>query len=168
MINRNVRTKNLESSGFFVFLERYGFVLLGLIFAIPFVYRYLQDSNTKTEQNEVEEQIKLNNVVNLSPVTQLDALNKITKNQAYHNWARSLANNFGTLQLNQNHWYDFLNPKSWSENDTEIYNSLKQITNTGQKRIISELYFVLTARNLSTDVSTLLDKDLLIKLPLFK
>lgn len=168
MSTRNIRTQNPVSSGFFGFLEKYGLVLLGLIFAIPFVYRYIQDSNTKTEQNEVEEQIKLNNVVNLSPVTQLDALNKITTNQVYHNWARSLANNFGTLQLNQNHWYDFLNPKSWSENDNEIYNSLRQITNTGQKRILSELYFVLTARNLSTDVSTLLDKDLLIKLPLFK
>ncbi|TRX29649.1 hypothetical protein FNW25_01435 [Flavobacterium franklandianum] len=168
MISRNARTQSPVGSGFFGFIERYFAVILGLIIALPFLYRFFQNENTKTEVNEVEEQIKLNNVVNLSPITQLDALNKVSKNQSYHNWARSLANNFGTLQLNQNHWYDWANPKTWTENDTDLYNSLKQITNTGQKRILSELYFILTARNLSTDVSTLLDKNLLIKLPLFK
>ena len=168
MNSRNTRTQNPVGSGFFGFIEKNWVILLGLIFAVPLIYRYFQDADTKSEVNEVEEQIKLNNVVNLSPSTQLSALNKVTTNQFYHNLARSLANNLGTLHLNQGHWYDFLNPKSWSENDADVYNSLRQITNTGQKRIVSELYFILTARNLSTDVSTLLDKDLLIKLPLFK
>ncbi|TRX16737.1 hypothetical protein [Flavobacterium franklandianum] len=156
------------NKGFFAIIERYWLVILGLILLIPVLFRYLKDSNTKSEVNEVEEQIKLNNVVNLSPVTQLEALSKIEPNQAYHNWARSIAHHLGTLYLNQGNWYDFANPKSMTENDQEAYKLLAQITNTGQKKILSELYFTLTARNLSTDVTSLLDKEFLIKLKLFR
>lgn len=161
------QTKNLENSGFFDFVERYWIVILGLLIGIPFMYRYFYDADTKNEVNEVEEAIKLNNAVNLTPQTQLKALQKITVNQGYHTWAWKIANALGTLQLNQNKWYDFLRPSTWTENDADAYQLLKQVTNTGQKKVLSELYFTLTARNLQTDVLNLLDKDERMKLTLF-
>ncbi len=164
---RKTNSKSLVNSGFLDIIERYWMVLLGLVLAVPVVLRYLKDSQVKNEVNDLEEQIKLNDAINLSPITQLSALNKITTNQTYHNWARSLAHNLGTLYQTKGFW-SFLDPKGWTENDQNVYDLLVNVQNAGQKRTLSELYFTLTSKNLNEDVVRLLDDELLKKLPLFK
>lgn len=156
-----------KNTGFLDFIERYWIVILGLLIGIPFMYRYFYDADKKDTINEIEEEIKLVQAANRSPKTQLEQLNKITTNKGYHTWARDIAHAFGTLEQNQNNWWDFLNPKGWTENDADAYQLLKKVTNTGQKRVLTELYFVLTGKNLQDDVLMLLDKNELMKLTLF-
>lgn len=166
-----VRTQNKNPdtvSGFFDLIQKYWIVILGLIFAIPVVLRYLKDSQVKNEINDTEEQIKLNQAANLDPIKQLVGLNKITTNPYYQNMARNLAHNLGTLYETRGGFFAFLNPRSWTENDTAVYNDLKQLINSGQVKTVSDCYFFLTGKNLREDVIKLLDSELLAKLKLFK
>jgi hypothetical protein len=162
------KTRNSVNSGFLSIIERYWLVIIGLIVGTPFLLRYLKDSSVKNYTNDLQEQIKTNATANLSPITQLSGMNKITTNKAYHDWALSLAKDLGTLYSSRASWYSIFDwTRSLTENDTAVYNSLKQVSNTGQKRILGELYFFLVQRNLNEDVVKLLDKELLAKLPLF-
>lgn len=166
---RRTNVQNSVNSGFLAVIERYWYVIIALILATPVILRYLKDANTDGEANDAEEQIKLNAIANLSPITQLTGMNKITTNQGYHKWALSLASNLGTLYASRASWYSV---SDWfraaTENDEKVYNILKQVQNTGQKRILNELYFFLIQKNLNEDVIKLLDPELLAKLPLFR
>lgn len=165
---RTQRNEPDTLSGFFDLIKKYWIVILGLIFATPVILRYLKDSQVKNEINDQEEQIKLNQSANLSPISQQSGLNKITTNMFLQNMARSLAHNLGTLYQSKPHWWSILDPRGWTENDKAVYDDLKQLTNSGQIRLVSECYFFLTAKNLKEDVRTLLDTELFSKLPLFK
>jgi hypothetical protein len=164
---RRTNAQNSVSSGFLAIIERYWLVIVGLILAVPFILRYLKDANTQGEENDSEEEIKLNAIANMSPITQLSGMNKITTNQAYHTWALGLAQHLGTLYSARSSWNPFDWARSLTENDKEVYDLLKNVQNTGQKRILTELYFFLVQKNLNEDVVKLLDKELLAKLPLF-
>lgn len=61
--------------------------------------------------------------------------------------------------------YSAWDPRSWSENDKDVYNLLKDLTKQDYKHV-SQLYFEVYAkgRTLSTDLAKLLDKDLYKKL----
>lgn len=164
---RRTNAQNSVNSGFLAIIERYWLVIVGLILATPFVLRYMKDSDVKNEINDVEEEIKLNSAQNLSPITQLSGMRKITTNTAYHTWALGLAQHLGTLYSARSSWNPFDWARSLTENDKEVYELLKNVQNTGQKRILTELYFFLVQKNLNEDVVKLLDKELLAKLPLF-
>jgi hypothetical protein len=154
--------------GFLAVIERYWIVLVGLILATPVVLRYLKDSQVKNEINDTQEQIKLNASANLTPLTQLAGMNKITTNVAYHNWALQLAKDLGTLYTSRASWWNLWDKlRGATENDKDVYNSLIQINNQSQKRVLNELYFFLVQRNLNEDVMTYLDPEFLKKLPLF-
>ena len=153
--------------GFFELIERFWIVILGLILATPVILRYLKDSQVKNEVNDSQEQIKLNVSQNLSPIKQLEGLNKITLNPFYHKLAFSLAHNLGTIYQSRGGFLSFLNPRTWSENDKEVYNDLKKLTNSGQIKTVVKCYFFITGKNLREDVTRLLDSELLKKLPLF-
>lgn len=169
MRQRANNLRNSTNSGFLSFIERFWVVILGLIIFTPVLLRYLKDASVKNQTNDAEEEIKLTATANLSPITQLVGMNKITTNQGYHKWALSLSQNLGTLYSNRGKWYDIPSwLRSLTENDKKVYELLKNVTNTSQKRILNELYFFLVQRNLNEDVTTLLDPELLIKLPMFR
>lgn len=165
---RQTNVKNSVHSGFLAIIERYWLVLLGLIVATPILLRYMNDANSQAKVNDAKNENRLNEVANMSPITQLSAMNKITTNSAYHVWAQKIAADLGTLYSARAKWYSFFDFfRSITENDTALYNDLKDVTNPGQKRILTDLYFVLTSKNLTEDVITYLDTEYLKKLPLF-
>ena len=164
----NLRKNPVNDTGFLALIERFWIVILGLILATPILLRYLKDSQVKHEVNDTQEQIKLNTSQNLNPLKQQTELNKITSNQYLQTVARNVAANLGTLYQSRGGMFAWLNPRGWTENDTLVYNDLKNLNNPGQVRLVIELYFFLTGKNLREDVSTLLDTELLAKLKFFK
>ncbi|MBF2709248.1 hypothetical protein [Flavobacterium soyangense] len=165
---RKISARNSDSSGFLAVLERYWYVILGLIFVTPVILRYLKDSQVANEVNDTQEQIKLNVSKNLDPIQQQVELNKITTSPFYQNMARNVAANLGILYQVRGGFLSWLNPRTWTENDQLVYNDLRQLKNSGQVKTVSNCYFFLTGKNLMEDITRLLDNDLLIKLPLFK
>lgn len=165
---RNNRQKN-DTSPLMEFIKKYWLVVVGVIVGMPFLLRYLKDAQTEGNKNDAEEAEKNLVIANQNPLTQLEELNKITKDTFYHNLARNVAIHFGyDIQTKDSSWLAFLNPYGWTENDQKAYNELKKLVNSGQKRTVTACYYILTRRNLSDDVKKKLDSDLLIKLPLFK
>lgn len=165
---RNNRQKN-DTSPLMEFIKKYWLVVVGVVMGFPILLRYLKDQETNTNQNNAEEAEKNLVIANQNPLTQLEELNKITKDTFYHNLARNVAIHMGyDIQTKDAGWGSFLNPFGWTENDQKVYNELKNIINSGQKRTVTACYYVLTRRNLSDDVKKTLDSDLLINLPLFK
>ncbi|WP_310560620.1 hypothetical protein [Flavobacterium sp.] len=165
---RQNNARNSDSSGFLAVLERYWYVILGLILATPMLLRYLKDSQVSNEINDTEETIKLNTSKNLDPLKQQLELNKITTNLFYQNMARNVAANLGVLYESRSGFWFWANPRTWTENDQLVYNDLKQLINSGQVKTVSNCYFFLTGKNLREDVTRLLDTELLAKLPLFR
>lgn len=169
-IERNAR-KPSSNGGFLDIVERYWLVLLGLIIGYPIIMRYFKDSSTKFEINNQEEKEKLLVASNNNPAQQVENLNSVTTNYFYQNLARNVAKDLGTniASKEAGFWsFKWLNPSTWTENDQKVFDSLKQLTNTGQVKTVANCYYVLTRRNLYDDVKQYLDDDLLIKLPLFK
>ncbi|WP_395048385.1 hypothetical protein [Flavobacterium sp.] len=165
---RQNNARNSDSSGFLAVLERYWYVILGLILATPVVLRYLKDSQVANEVNDTQETIKLNVSKNLDPIQQQSELNKITTSPYYQNMARNVAANLGVLYEVRGGFLSWLNPRTWTENDQLVYNDLKQLKNSGQVKTVSNCYFFLTGKNLREDIIRLLDTELLAKLTLFK
>ena len=168
-IERNA--KKPSKGGFLDIVERYWLVLLGLIIGYPIIMRYFKDASTKSFINNQEESEKILASTNNNPVQQVENLNSVTTNYFYQNLARNVAKDLGTnIATKEATFWDFkwLNPTTWTENDSKVYDSLKQLTNTGQVKTVANCYYVLTRRNLYDDVKQYLDGDLLVKLPLFK
>lgn len=171
MATLNRRKEPLKLGGFLDYVERYWLVLLGLIIGYPIIMRYFKDASTKSEINNQEEKEKLLVSASNNPVLQVKELNHVTTNYFYQNLARNVAKDLGTnIATKEAGFWDFkwLNPATWTENDKKIYDSLKQLVNTGQVKTVANCYYVLTRRNLYDDVKQYLDDELLNKLPLFK
>lgn len=168
-IDRNNK-KPLQTGGFLATVERYWLVLLGLIIGYPIIMRYFQDASTKDIINKQEENEKVLASVVQNPVTQLNELKKITSNTYYHNIARNIAVAFGTDVLNKEAGFLTWATSwgSWVEDEEKAYLNLLAITNTGQQKVIVQLYYVLTRRDLNYDVKKYMSDDYLNKLPLFK
>lgn len=161
--------KNSVNSGFLSILERYWLVILGLIFLIPVILRYLRDSQTKSQINDLQEIEKLLVANNENPFNQSQVLNTITVNPFYQNLARNIAIDLGTnIRVKDASFWNLINPKGWTENDAKVFNHLKSITNSGQRTTVVNCYYVLTRRNMMDDIKTLLDPQLLQQLPLFR
>jgi hypothetical protein len=161
MNSARTRNKPVNNAGFLDTIKEHYLVILGLIFAVPVIMRYLKDAETKNNLNDAEENIKALKVVNLSPVTQQSELNKISKNKDLQSIARSLKHDLGTAY----NWWDYA---AWTENDNAAYKQLKRIKLPIHMRAVVRMYFVLVQRNLYDDVKRLLDPELLAKLPLLK
>jgi hypothetical protein len=159
----SVRTsrKPVNETGFLDTIKKHYLVILGLIFAVPVIMRYLKDAQTKNNLNDAEEKIKGLKVINLSPVTQEAALNKISSNKVLQNIARNLKHHLGTGY----NWWEYA---SWTENDNAAYLELKKIKQPKSMRAVVRMYFLLVQRSLYDDVKRLLDPELLAKLPLLK
>lgn len=159
--------KNPVSSGFLSIIERYWIVLLGLVFAVPMLFRYLKDSQTADTVNNAQENIKALQVQNLDVTTQLQGLNKITTRLDIQNIARNTAINLGVV-IGTSSWLDLFNYKTWTENDQLVFDELKKIKQPSSVILTAKCYQFLTSRNLMDDVKKYLDSELLAQLPLFK
>jgi hypothetical protein len=150
------------------FLEKYWLVIGGILIAFPLLKRYLakqQELGLEQQKTLLLDNIKQNTQIvketkfynNLDPKLQLTSRQKITA--AKELWAIStkIANDFGVIYSDDNGFFDFLNPRGWTENDKAIADTLIKYRNYFDK--LEKLYFEVdtNSRNLRKDILKYLD-----------
>lgn len=155
------------------FLQKYWFVILGLLVAVPWIKNYLAEMATKNKKdalaNVVEEketiyetnkEIKL--IENKNPLTQKQKRLKITGSSELWAASEKLSSDFGFAIQDTGDWYDFAKPRKWTENDESIRNTLLKYRNYFTQ--LEKLYFQVDtpSRSLRADILKYLDKNELI------
>ena len=167
---RNQRKPPING-GFLPLIERYWFVVLGIVLAIPYLVRYYKNQATTEVVNDMVQEEKIIVAENKNPITQQAGLNKITTRLDLQAIARNVAFNLGTnIRTKEVTWTDsaWWNPKGLTENDERAYNQLAKINHESSKILVTKCYYFLTRRNMVDDVKELLDPTLRSKLKLFK
>jgi hypothetical protein len=151
------------------FLQKYWFIILGLLVAIPWIKNYLAEMATKNKKdalaNVVEEkqtifetnkEIKV--IENKNPLTQKQKRLKITGSSELWAASEKLASDFGFAIQDTGDWYDFAKPRKWTENDESIRNTLMKYRNYFS--ILEKLYFTVDtpSRSLRADILKYLDQ----------
>lgn len=150
------------------FLQKYWFIILGLLIAIPWIKNYLAEMATKNKkdalQNVVEEketvfetnkEIKI--IENKNPLTQKQKRLKITGSSELWAASEKLAHDFGFSIQDTGNWYDFAKPRRWTENDASIRNTLLKYRK--YFNILEKLYYTVDtpSRSLRADILKYLD-----------
>jgi len=161
----NFRNKSRSDlDGFINWIKANWVVVLGAFFIIPFLYRYLIDQAQQNKEKIEEVKGEVQVLENVNPQTRKENSDKITTNVAIQNAAADLAHHLGTKYSDAGNWYDFLNPRGWTENDKEVLRILKyQVRNF---HLVNRLYYEVYSkrRNLKDDVNKLLDTPQLVEL----
>ncbi|OCB72711.1 hypothetical protein SAMN05192550_2814 [Flavobacterium glycines] len=132
--------------------------------ATPFLYRYFksQIQNNKEQDEDIKAEQQL--IENKNPATAQQNANKITLDKGVQASAQQLAVDLGVKYSDAGNWWDFLNPRGWTENDAAVLRTLKyQVRNI---HLVEKLYFEVYTkrRNLKDDVNKLLDSKELAEL----
>lgn len=153
------------------FLNKYWVLVLGIIFVVPFIIKYVKAFAVETVADKIDAVTTVNNAENAvnSPVIQKTKAQVIfakyktpvaLQNERLGN-ATNIFHNLG-LAYAGNTWFDFgINPKSWSENDDEVGKILKRQGNNLDT--IAELYYgvITQSRNMKNDILKYCDTDTL-------
>lgn len=152
------------------FIKRNWLIITGLLIAIPYIRRYIADQMEQTrqaDQTNVLDGQKANQVIiketrllsNQNPLTQSAKRLKITKSKDLHAASQSLASDLGVMYSDAGNWYDFMNPKGLTENDTNVRKTLVLYRN--YFNLLEKLYFEVdtNSRSLRKDILAYLDKD---------
>ncbi|WDF65654.1 hypothetical protein [Flavobacterium sp. KACC 22763] len=169
-MNRTPKTSESQAPKVWLldFLERYWIIVLAIIFGYPFIKRYIDDQKANYALNDADNEKAMTRVIAENPVTLQEALLKITTRTEVHDIARSIAVAFGThIQTGDSSFWDKLNPKGWTENDSEAYQQLARIKQPATVELVSRCYYLFTRRDLRKDVRELLDSEYKKKLTLF-
>lgn len=112
------------------FLSKNLFLILGIIFIVPWVKEYLAKMELRNNKNEQENEVENNFLQNQNFGTQQQKRNQITKSKELQAVATKIANDLGTsINHDTGSWTDVFNPRGWSENDTAVANSIIKYRN---------------------------------------
>lgn len=173
MATRRTAKRGGVQSPFLDWLEKYWVMLLGILFFLPTVMKWIKDINVTGQKDDMENEIELNSSENSvqSPQMITDKVDqylpvelKIAKDQREKLKADTIAlvHNLGTRAGSS--WY---NVDTWTENDAEVEKILKrQVHNY---KVIERLYFMAytESRNLTNDILKYLDKTNLTRVRAF-
>lgn len=141
------------------FIKRNWLIITGLLIAVPYIRRYMAEQAVKDKETKanIEKETKL--IVNQNPLTQNQKRAKITKSADLISASQSLASDFGVMYSDSGNWYDFLNPRGFSENDTNARKTLVLYRN--YFNILEKLYYEVdtNSRSLRKDILTYMDAD---------
>lgn len=143
------------------FLKQNWMYILGLIFIVPYIKRYLDDAETERAINKSKNEAELKKqsienvktklkVVNSTPKAQQFELNKVTTKPQFQNIAKSI---FQDMGLNRA-WYD---PRQWTENDDDVVKALKPVKSKNDMFKVKQCYFIVSGgRDMYVDLKTYL------------
>ncbi|PWB22559.1 hypothetical protein [Flavobacterium sp. HTF] len=164
------RTKSQANSVWlFDFLKLYWYVIIGVILGYPLIlklYKKLQQTGQESDQLNYENDLK---IAVANPLTKEIELTKITPRKEVHDIAESLAVWLGTDKATKDaDWNWFL--IDWSamfENEKETINELLKVKQATTVPLVVACYYVITRRDLKTDLKKYLSTSDLKKVPLF-
>lgn len=165
--------KNNQDNAFndaFDFIKRNWLIITGLLLAIPYIKKYLDDQNTSIAINKADNVVKetvaqaqvikeIKLVENQNPLSQNQKRKKITTNEALWSASASLAHDLGVKYKDTGKWYDFMNPRGWTENDESARKTL--VFQRNNFALLEKLYYQVdtNSRSLRADILEYLDKD---------
>lgn len=151
------------------FLKKYWLFITAILIGYPYLRRYIESQSQKTDEAVLENSVKekeanvnyvkeIKLIDNTNPLTQNSKRLKITASKDLHAASQSLASDFGVQYSDKGNWYDFLNPRGWTENDLNIRKTLVLYRNYFP--ILEKLYFEVdtNSRSLRKDILQYLDK----------
>ena len=141
--------------------KKWIFIIIGLLLFFP-LYRFIRKQllKNKEQMNEILKDKQF--LANQDEPTLNNNMNTITKRKDIQTAAKDLAHHLGTKYSDKNSWFDWLDPKGWTENDDEVEKILiYQRKNYG---LLVLLYKQITnSRSLSNDIRSYLDDDNLLR-----
>lgn len=145
--------------------KKWLYILIGLIVIFPiirFIIRQYQKFNSlQAEIDEKNQDVKndQNFSQNQNPIVAQNKADKITTNKGVQSAAKQLAHDLGTKYSDKNSWWDWIDPRGWTENDKAVADTLLYQRNNYHllKRLYNEIYT--NNRSLTDDVFELLDPD---------
>lgn len=141
------------------FLKKYWLIITAILVGYPYLKRYLEAEELKNKlaTASVEKDTKL--LANQNPLTQAQKRLKITKSKDLHAASQSLASDLGVMYSDAGNWYDFMNPRGLTENDTNVRKTLVLYRN--YFNILEKLYYEVdtNSRSLRKDILQYLDAD---------
>lgn len=149
----NVKSMTAES------VLKWGALAIIGIFVAPLAYRFLRTQAESIKQQTEDIKAEETFVNNQNVQTQQETANSIVKNRP-DIWAAAakLAHDLGTA-YQKDSWTDWLNPKTWTENDSSVVETIRYQRNNFV--LLEKLYQQIYTRNhnLKTDLLKYLDDD---------
>ncbi|MEO8534816.1 MAG: hypothetical protein ABI441_13750 [Flavobacterium sp.] len=170
MVRNSKNNQNHAFNDAFDFIKRNWLIITGLLLVIPYLKRYFENQATKNIINtgdnfvkeaeakaEVLKDIKL--VENSNPLTQSQKRKAITTSSSLWSASASVAHDLGVKYKDAGHWWDFMNPRGWTENDEAARKTL--VFQRNNFAILEKLYYEVdtNSRSLRADILEYLDKD---------
>lgn len=158
------------------FIKKYWPWILGAIAVVPWAIKYLRQMSWDLGTQTAEHQKDVAFEENADPAKLANKFNNVlsryglsvssTKGQLLSTITKKIVEASGANYWDAGHWYSWLDPRGWTENDKDIYNALLELMQNERYsnvddgyNIITELYFQYTrSRNLSADLLKWLDK----------
>lgn len=137
-------------------------LLLAVILALPLIIGYLKKAIDSLRimfaRQNAETAQELAEVANQNPEVQESNADAITPRKDLQQAAASVAADLGSMYMKSD-WFWWLNPKTWSENDKAVADTLLKYASNYS--VIKRLYYSVYApgRNLQEDLLNWLDKD---------
>jgi hypothetical protein len=160
MYQKKVTQNQGENSPFFEFLIKYWFILVALIFAVPYVFRFIREQGIKNLEQDEKLQVEQNQVLNANPNNETTARQNITKLTGV---SSSRGKELAQISHNLAHYLGFIypmwDPRSWTEDDELIYLEFRKMKQT-EIQTVKNLYYSVDApgRNLQDDCRKVLDE----------
>lgn len=131
-------------------------ILLGVLLIFPAIRYVIKQVQKVKETEEGIAKTKSFNE-NQNPIVVQTKADKITTRKDIQAAANDLSHHLGTKYSDKNSWWDWLNPKGWSENDALVAQIL--ITQRLNFKLLERLYYGVysNSRSLRDDVLNLLD-----------
>jgi hypothetical protein len=138
-----------------------------LLIGIPLIgfplYRFIIKQFQKNDevQKDIQQQQQL--IENQDPIKQQSVADSITPSKSIQSYTKEVASKLGTQYWDAGNWYDFLNPRGWSEDDTRVADII--IYQRNNYHLMVKLYnkCYSNSRSLSNDLYKYLDNDQLLR-----
>ncbi|POS01581.1 hypothetical protein Q361_10941 [Flavobacterium croceum DSM 17960] len=137
--------------------KMWAWLITGIIVFFP-LFRFVRKQLQLNKDQRTELDKDKSFTENQNPIVAQKKADEITTRTDIQAAAKSLAHNLGTKYSDANNWYDWLDPRGWTENDKAVADTLIYQRKNFKK--LEQLYYSIytNSRSLKDDVLKLLDE----------
>lgn len=139
-----------------------------VVIVIPLIgfplYRFFIKQLQKNTEVQTQVQQEQQLLENQDPIKQQVLADSITPSKSVQSYTKEVAAKLGTQFSDAGHWYDFLNPRGWTEDDTRVADIIIYQRNNYQLMVKLYNKCYSNSRSLSKDLYTFLDNDQLLRI----